>query len=493
MALLFFALDLRTLSPPLLAQVKQCLLELANSYALSASTSNLKRRNFDSSLEDRIGLCYLQRSAASFSNELKIVYSPRGRSFNLRDFHYAVNHLPSDSYSPPCFEDSGSFLLNMDISCILSDEVLNSADEKETEKKIILISSCLVGNLDSSAKKTLLDAADRCISVEFVFLEQKSSQLSDISENINKFRGQICDLENCSFNAYLSNEQVLNGLAKRWLRELKEITEELLQAHFLFQRSIAGSVNRISCRLCNSINQIMDGFSPCETHRCHEIRRTRDGHVFKESHLMDNVKTHDVDPDNGDNNSMTVGENGLLAEASWRCWKNLCQVPSVVDFNVIERTSLASLSEGVVVGRPYFVIPSAVQETDTAPEDSDLCQLNIRLFQGLCRALHSMNQGLVCWSFCNLEIMRETACMYYYILQPSDSGLMLLRRLAGAEEILPLPDVVNIDDSSTTEGTDCCIQQCLVEVELRDYNPVQHGGGLHQKLNQLVEESLRPG
>lgn len=45
---------------------------------------------------------------------------------------------------------------DMDISCILSDEVLNSADEKETEKKIILISSCLVGNLDSSAKKTLL-------------------------------------------------------------------------------------------------------------------------------------------------------------------------------------------------------------------------------------------------------------------------------------------------------------------------------------------------
>ncbi|XP_021761310.1 uncharacterized protein LOC110726153 [Chenopodium quinoa] len=510
MALLFFALDLRTLSPPLLSQLKQCLLELANLYAFSAPTSKLKRRKFDSSIEDRIGLCYLQRSAASSSDELKVVYSPRGNSFSLRDFHYAVNHLPSDSYSPPLFEDSGSNILNL----IISDEVLNSAGGKDSEKKLILISSCLLGNLDYNAKKTLMDAADRCISVEFLFLEQKSSQLSDLSENINKFRGQICDLENCSFNAYLPDGQVFNGLAKRWLRELTESTEELLEANFLFQKSIAGSVNRICCRLCCSINQIMDGFNLCETHRCHDIRRDdKNSSAFKECPLY-HVKNYDVEPDDADNSSMTVGDNGLLADMSWRCWKNLCQVPSVVNLNVIERTSLASLNEGVVVGRPYFVFPSVAQETDTAPEDSDLHQLNSRrayasnsltssfanyfhcqnlvVFQGLCHALQSMDQGLICWSFCNLEIMRETACMYYYILQPSESGPMLLRRLAGAEEILPFPEA-NIDDSSITEEIDHCIQQCLMEVELKDYNPVQHCGGFHQKLNQVVEENLRLG
>ncbi|XP_021731646.1 uncharacterized protein LOC110698502 isoform X2 [Chenopodium quinoa] len=488
MALLLFALDLRTLSPPFLSQLKQCLLELANLYAFSASTSKLKRRKFDSSLEDRIGLCYLQHSAASSSDELKVVYSPRGSSFSLCDFHYAVNHLPSYSYSPPLFEDSGSNVLNH----IVSDEVLNSAGGKDSEKKLILISSCLLGNLDYNAKKTLMDAADRCISVEFLFLEQKSSQLSDISENINKFKEQICDLENCSFNAYLPDGQVFNGLAKRWLRELTESTEELLEANFLFEKSIAGSVNRICCRLCGSINQIMDGFNLCETHRCHDIQRDdKNSFVFKECPLY-HVKNHDVEPDDADNSSMTVGDNGLLAEVSWRCWKNLRQVPSVVNLNVIERTSLASLNEGVVVGRPYFVFPSVAQETDTAPEDSNLCQLNSRLFQGLCHALHSMDQGLICWSVCNLEKMRETACMYYYILQPSESGPMLLRRLAGAEEILPFPDA-NIDDSSITEEIDRCIQQCLMEVELKDYNPVQHCGGFHKKLNQLVEENLRLG
>ncbi|CAO2826920.1 unnamed protein product [Amaranthus hypochondriacus] len=496
MVLLFFVLDLRTLSPPLFAQLKQCLLELANLYALSAPTFNLKYRNVDSSLQDRIGLCYLRSSACFSSNEqqqLKIVYSPRGKSFNLRDFHYAVNHLPSDYYLPPILEDSGPSLLHdIELSCIISDEVLDSTRGKEIELKIILISSCLLGNMDSNAKKTLLDAANKCISVEFVFLELKSSQICDVSENINKFRGQICDLENCSFNAYLPDEQVFNGLAKKWLMELKESAEELLQAHFLFQKTFVGSFNRICCRLCGSVNQIMDRFSPCKAHTCHDIQRNnRDGYGFTYG-LFYHVKEHNVEQDNTVNDSKVLDEYGLLAEGSLQCRNNFCLVPSTIIFNIIERTSLASLSEGVVIGRPYIVTPSAVQETDTAQEESDMCHWNNMLFQGLCRALNSVNQGLICWSFCNLDKMRETALIYYYILQPSDSGLMLLRRLAGAEEILPFPDA-NTDDSSNTEEIDCSIQQCLEEIELRDYNPLQHSGGFHQKLSQLVEEGLHPG
>lgn len=48
------------------------------------------------------------------------------------------------------------------------------------------------------------DAADKCVSVEFVFLEHKSSHLGDIAENITNFVKQIGDLENCSFRSYLS-------------------------------------------------------------------------------------------------------------------------------------------------------------------------------------------------------------------------------------------------------------------------------------------------
>lgn len=40
-------------------------------------------------------------------DQLKVAYSPRG-NFNLRDFHHAVNNLPTDAFSPE-FDISGAF------------------------------------------------------------------------------------------------------------------------------------------------------------------------------------------------------------------------------------------------------------------------------------------------------------------------------------------------------------------------------------------------
>ena len=49
---------------------------------------------------------------------------------------------------------------DIELSCIIGDEVLDSTRGKKIELKIILISSCLVGNMDSNAKKTLLVECD---------------------------------------------------------------------------------------------------------------------------------------------------------------------------------------------------------------------------------------------------------------------------------------------------------------------------------------------
>lgn len=57
--------------------------------------------------------------------------------------------------------------------------------------------------------------------------------------------------------------------------------------------------------------------------------------------------------------------------------------------------------------------------------DSMLCDFAV--FQGLCSALNSLDQGLVCSSNSNVETARETSFQCYYILLPSDKGLMLLR------------------------------------------------------------------
>ncbi|KAK4571788.1 hypothetical protein RGQ29_030264 [Quercus rubra] len=92
MVLVCFVIDLRSLPPQLLRDVKQSLLEVANFYAISSESESLR---------DKIGLCYVFRNRISSSDELKIAYSPSPRgNFDLRDFHHAVNHLPTDSFLP---------------------------------------------------------------------------------------------------------------------------------------------------------------------------------------------------------------------------------------------------------------------------------------------------------------------------------------------------------------------------------------------------------
>ncbi|KAL6955338.1 hypothetical protein U1Q18_041933 [Sarracenia purpurea var. burkii] len=119
--------------------------------------------------------------------------------------------------------------------------------------------------------------------------------------------------------------------------------------------------------------------------------------------------------------------------------------------------------------------------------------MGLAVFQGLCMTLHSLDQGLVCSSKCNIETMREAIFHCYYILLPSVKGLMLLRRLAGSEEVLPFTDVSQVMGSSVTNEIENSIRASLLKMEARDYNPFLHERGFHQKLNLLVKESLQFG
>ncbi|XVE56470.1 hypothetical protein DITRI_Ditri04bG0012700 [Diplodiscus trichospermus] len=192
-----FLLDLRSIWPPLLRDLKQSLLQQANFYAISSNW----RSKLDS-VRDRIGLCYVIKNRISSCDEPKVAYGQRG-NFSLRDFHHAVNSLPADSFSPE-ITDSGSLSCHdMKLESLLSDQVLYSWGGKEIVPKVIVLSSFLPENVDSALKETLTDAADKCVSVEFILLEQRSNHLIDIRENINNFARCISDLDNCSFLSYL--------------------------------------------------------------------------------------------------------------------------------------------------------------------------------------------------------------------------------------------------------------------------------------------------
>ncbi|OMO52314.1 hypothetical protein COLO4_37286 [Corchorus olitorius] len=445
MVLVCFLLDLRSLSPPLLKDLKQ----------------------------------------------LKVAYGPRG-DFSLRDFHHAVNSLPSDSFSPE-INDSGSLSCHdMKLASVLSDKVLYSWGGKDFIRKVIVLSSTLPDNIDSALKETLMEAADKCVSIEFILLEQRSNHLGDIRESINRFSRCVSDLDNCSFHSYLPEVKVFHGLVKQWLQDLRDDAEEPLQARFIFNSNLAGSLKQISCNLSASVNHIIDGFNPCKTCRCHGVPLGIAGKSRIERPSCQ-VTCHQLGEFDVNEHSVKVGETTILFMPSFQGCVKLQQASSPVDFYIIERTNLGSLSEGVIFGNPYFVTPSASPEIEAASDEMDQLELNAQLFKGLCSALHSLDQGLVCSSNCNVETMREAIFNCYYILQPSDNGPMLLRRIAGSEEVFPFSDINRFIDHLVPKEIETSIQSTLFKLDSRDYNPFLYDRGFHQKLNLLVKESLQFG
>ncbi|GJW98526.1 hypothetical protein Tco_0180334 [Tanacetum coccineum] len=74
----------------------------------------------------------------------------------------------------------------------------------------------------------------------------------------------------------------------------------------------------------------------------------------------------------------------------------------------------------------------------------------------------------------------------YVVLYYEGDISRVLRRLTGSEEVIHIPDVSQSVES--IEAKD--IRDSILEIEVRDYNPIQHKRGFHQKLNVLVKESL---
>ncbi|KAK1436761.1 hypothetical protein QVD17_02543 [Tagetes erecta] len=487
MVMLCFLFDLRTLSPPLLRDLKQSLLQLSNFYAIS-SPGGYKSLSKSKSLLDRIGLCYVIRNRISCFTEMKVAYRPSG-NFSLRDFHHAVNNLPNDGYMPELSNSITISCSDAHLETALSDKVLYSwgGDNEDVGRKVIVISSCLLENLDSVTKKTLTDAADKCVSVDFVLLERVSSGVGALSESINNFVKNISDLENCSFRNHLPDAKVFCTLVKEWLNYLRDEAEEL-QGRLKFKRNIIGSLNQICCNLIPSFSPIIDEFEPCQVCRCH-------GYPLDDAHGNKMMKS--TCPVTGNElgtldlvaNSLKVGNQTVLLMPSFHYYTKLQHVNAPVDFNIIERTNLGSLSEGLIVGTPFVVVPSTSSELD----DTDQTELNNQVFQGLCSALHSLDQGLVCSSRCNTETMRVTPFQCYYILLPSNNGVMLLRRLAGSEEVIPIADASKSFDFTEAKDIRESVKASLLEIEVKDYNPLPHERGFHQKLNVLVKESLHFG
>ncbi|KAK3163639.1 hypothetical protein QOZ80_1AG0006280 [Eleusine coracana subsp. coracana] len=469
MALLCFLLDLRNIPPPLLHRLKQCLLHLANLYAATTSPPHPASAAAAPALPDRLALVYVHHAASSDSSsssssssspELKIGYRP-GENFSLRDFHQAVNNVPLDGFLP---EQRGRFLHTGDVSLanLFSNRAIYSWATDDISKKVIAI--CMSVQNIEALRRSLMDAAEQCVAVDFVLLETEASFMYDgVSENVNCLENKICDLENCVVRRYSPESQVLHGLVKRWLEELKDDKEETLQA-------------------------IIDAFPYCQICKCH-------GHPIdlatNKAKLLCPITSRRLAASDVTDTAVRIGEQTVLFLPTSEGGSNIRRASTSVCLDVIERTELASLNEGVIMGTSHVVIPSP-NDVEVALTDESSDQ-NTQIFYGLCRTLFELDQGLVCSSLCNTGTMGIGTLQCYYLLQPSERGPMLLRRLAGSEEILPLPGVNRDCNSTVTDEIKISIGTSLSKIVLKDYNPLEHERGFHSKLICLVKDSLQFG
>ncbi|XP_037416499.1 uncharacterized protein LOC119279329 [Triticum dicoccoides] len=482
MALLCFLLDLRNIPPPLLGLLKQCLLHLANHYAAASASA--------ASLPDRLALCYVHHAAASSSSsrstpELKIAYRP-GEKFSLRDFHHAVENLPLDGFHP---EQHGSVPTeDVSLQNLFSNRAIYSWATDDISKKVIAI--CFSAQNTEPLRRSLMEASEQCITVEFVMLETETAAFmyDDVSENSNSFIYRISDLENCVVRRHSPETQVLHGLVKRWLEELKDDKEEMMQAVLVFRVPIIKSVNQVTCSIYPSANQIIDGFPYCQICRCHG--RPIDDVTTNKAKWLCPTTSRQLAASDVTDSAVKIGDQTVLFLSTSGGGSNMRRASTSISFDVIERTDLASLNEGVIMGKSHVVVPSSNDEVALTDESLDQ---NTQIFYGLCETLFKLDQGLVCSSPCNTETMKIGTLACYYLLQPSEKGPMLLRRLAGSEEILPLPDVSRPRNYTVSKDTKNSIETSLSKIALKEYNPLHHERGFHSKLNSLVKDSLQFG
>uniref|UniRef100_A0ACD5YCY6 Uncharacterized protein n=2 Tax=Avena sativa TaxID=4498 RepID=A0ACD5YCY6_AVESA len=479
MALLCFLLDLRNIPPPLLRFLKQCLLHLGNHYAATPSPPASASASA-APLTDRLALCYVHHDASRSSPELKIAYRP-GEKFNLRDFHHAVENLPLYGFL------SEQHAGDVPLQNLFSNRAIYSWATDDISKKVIAI--CFSAQNTDSLRRSLMDASEQCITVEFVMLEIEADayMYDDVSKNSSNFIHIISDLENCVVRRYSPETQVLNGLVKRWLEELND-KEETLQAVFVFRVPIITSVNQISCNIYPAADQVIDSFPYCQTCKCHG--RPIDDVTTKMSKWVCPTTSCHLAASDVTDTAVKIGEQTVLFLPTSEGGSDMRRASTSISFDVIERTELASLNEGVILGKSHVVIPSSNDEVALTDESLDQ---NTQIFYGLCETLFKLDQGLVCSSACNTETMKIGTLACYYLLQPSEKGPMLLRRLAGSEEILPLPDISRPCNYTVTNDMKNSIETSLSKIVLKDYNPLQHERGFHSKLISLVKGSLQFG
>ncbi|KAH7438697.1 hypothetical protein KP509_04G027200 [Ceratopteris richardii] len=448
MGLLCFVLDLPSLPSLLLVDIKRILLHVSNICAVT----RFKHPRMVSSSGDtsvNIALCCVDKASTSDKYELRIIYKPTD-PLNLRQFHHAVTSLlPSTSLTSHSGHGQVSSLGAL---LQLKDGMFSWAGQ-QSAKKIIMITSLFLEDVNSF-RQMLVEAADRCVAIDFVqiFLEKLYMGVSGSvlqMESLPNLGDSVTEFENCTFQRIPWDLWKLASLEKKWVKELVNDVEGSVEIILIFHEKLYKDIDKLFCSLHPFLVQLEDSIQPCQTCRCH-------GAVMN-SHVMQKMSTanslcpvtgQELDTHDFTSNGVQVGSRTVLYLPSFMSPMEPIKLfkgpkPSLA-FTVSKCILLSTLSEGLLFGDPYIVVPTSEVDLDY---DTGKLEINDGVFSSLCDALHSQDCGLLCASSFDIDMGMEKSFPCYYLLFPSENRLFLARRIAASEELmqLSLPELKNQD------------------------------------------------
>ncbi|XP_066305614.1 uncharacterized protein [Miscanthus floridulus] len=121
-------------------------------------------------------------------------------------FPHAVNNIPLDGFRA---DQPGGSLPTGDVSLtnLFSNKAIYSWATDDVSKKMIAI--CMPAQNTEALRRSLMDAAEQCVAVDFIMLEAEATFMyGGASEYANSFVNRICDLENCVVRRYNPGMQV---------------------------------------------------------------------------------------------------------------------------------------------------------------------------------------------------------------------------------------------------------------------------------------------
>ncbi|MCO5590417.1 hypothetical protein L7F22_044386 [Adiantum nelumboides] len=386
---------------------------------------------------------------------LRTIYKPM-ESINLREFHHAVTSLLPSSSLGTC---SGTSQVSSIKALLQLRDGLLSWGSEQSVKKIIMISSQFLENV-SSFGQMLMEAADHCISIDFIQFslqtvddegcsDSNKQHTFDLADNIGEF-------ENCTFQQVVWEVWQLASLEKKWIQDMVSDVEGPLEVTLVFQEKIYKDTDRVFCTLWPLLVQLTDSIQPCQTCRCHgAVTNSCISQMTDRSNLLCPVTGQKLDNYDFMSNGVKIGSHTVLYLPSFMSPVEppihfTSSRPSL-SFTVLKCILLSTLSEGMLFGDPHIMVPSSDIDFD---DDADKLEVNDGVFSSLCEALYSQDCGLLCTSSSDVDMRMEKSFSCYYLLLPADNRSFLAR------------------------------------LGVQTYNPLNHERGLHSQLNWLAKESL---